>query len=334
MSEIVKQILQYQSESDIIDFKREQYPIKSHTKKHEILKDISAMANHPLNDDKYIIIGVIEKNGVASDFLDIEALIDEAKYQQFVNNNIEPGIKFEYKMIKFENHRLAYFRIFKNNDRPYLFKKDVVNATSDKIEFKAGDGFIRIGTSTKKMTRTDYDQVYISKLKKSDRKSDISITPSIGHPDDDSLEKVEVKYLDVTIENISNQSIDLDIEMKIFKGTSYNLISKHDLVNSLNKHDANNSFPYSPQIIAANIPSFDVSFKDFDQYILISRITTRFNKVAVSIPQRGIEKNIFCQEMLAICHNPVLIKGEITIRSDDFVDGVLNQKIEFNVIEL
>ena len=56
MTEKITDILDYSSECNTIDFKQEQYPIGKHPQKHEILKDISSMANLPTNEDKYIII--------------------------------------------------------------------------------------------------------------------------------------------------------------------------------------------------------------------------------------------------------------------------------------
>lgn len=55
--------------------------------------------------------------------------IDEAKYQEYVNSNIEPKINFEYLPLKYKNHQLAYFRIFGNHDRPYLMKKEIRNSS-------------------------------------------------------------------------------------------------------------------------------------------------------------------------------------------------------------
>jgi len=137
MKKSLDEILAYESESHSIDFKKEQYPVKKDAKKHEFLKDISAMANHPSDEDKYIIIGVKEGNGVASEFYEVTNLIDEAKYRQYLNTNIEPKINFEYKSFMHKGFRLAYFRIFENMDRPYLFKKVVRNSIDQgKIEFR------------------------------------------------------------------------------------------------------------------------------------------------------------------------------------------------------
>lgn len=99
MSVTVEDIIAYYSESHSVDFKKTQYPITKHNKKHKLLKDVSAMANHPSNEDKYIIIGVEEENGKAFGFSAITEVIDEANYQQYINSSIEPEIRFEYKSL-------------------------------------------------------------------------------------------------------------------------------------------------------------------------------------------------------------------------------------------
>lgn len=55
MSGKVREIISYGCENHSVDFKSIPYPTEKHVKKHELLKDISAMANHPSNEDKYII---------------------------------------------------------------------------------------------------------------------------------------------------------------------------------------------------------------------------------------------------------------------------------------
>ena len=100
-------ILENDSESKNLDFKKEQYPIGKDYKRNEILKDISAFANHYSSKDKFIIIGVIEKNGKANGFKNIDDLIDESKYQQLINTNIEPKISFEYKAFIYKEYSLA-----------------------------------------------------------------------------------------------------------------------------------------------------------------------------------------------------------------------------------
>jgi predicted HTH transcriptional regulator len=53
----------YESESDSLDFKRDQYKFSgaSHNEKSELLKDIVAMANSWRRVDGYIVIGIEDR---------------------------------------------------------------------------------------------------------------------------------------------------------------------------------------------------------------------------------------------------------------------------------
>jgi predicted HTH transcriptional regulator len=57
--------LLYQSESEVLDFKVDQYPFEAATdvQKSELLKDILAFANAWRRSDAYILIGVEEVRG-------------------------------------------------------------------------------------------------------------------------------------------------------------------------------------------------------------------------------------------------------------------------------
>jgi len=297
-------------------------------KKHELLKDISAMANHPSNEDKYIIVGIKEENGIASEFFDITDLVDQSKYQQFINSYIEPEINFEYKLFKYNNHKLAYFRIYDNKDRPYLIKKEVSNfADNKKKEFREGDGFIRVGTSTKKITRTEFDKIYEDKHKKVDRKSDLQITPYFGISNNIKFSKLNVKYLDISIENTSNQSIDIDVEMRVFKGEKFELISEYDLEQKLNKQERKNSDIFDIKTLSIGPLSFHT--EETPDSLVVSTTKMINQKNAINIPQQGIEKDIFCQYLFVLENEPNIIQAELTIRSDDFTEGVLIENIEF-----
>lgn len=336
MSDKVIDILKYSSEGHSIDFKRDQYPIEKHGKKHEILKDISAMANHPSNEDKYIIIGVKEKNGVASEFYDINELIDQATYQQYLDSNIEPKINFEYKSFIYDDHQLAYFRIFDNNDRPYLIKKAVQNSSDkNKIEFKEGDGFIRVGTSTDKMTRHDFDNIYKSKYELTDRKSDLIITPYFGLSDTEELKQLKLRFFDIQIENTSNRSIDLDVEMKIFRADNYKIVPERTILEEFDKHHSTQQYSglgfRMPHISGMRSINFHIDVDELSDYIFIKRTKLRQQKFALNIPQKSYEKDIFYQGLVLIGESSGSIKAELVIRSDDFSSGVLRQMIELKI---
>ena len=331
----VIEIIEYYSESHSIDFKREQYPLEKHRKKHELLKDISSMANHPSDEDKYLIIGVEENNGKANSFHNINDLIDQASYQQFVNNHIEPELNFDYNSLEYKGYQLAYFRIFNNNNRPYLIKKEVRNfVDNNKIEFREGDGFIRKGTSTDKITRNELDIIYERKFRGIDRKSDIIVTPTVGKPDDDELSMIpDIKYIDIDIENKSNKSIDLDdIEMKVYKSEDYILISEYDLKRELRERENKKKSIYDiGSSVVGPIADFNYNVEDLDDYVFVE-VSMRVNhKSVLIIPQKKTEKHVFGKSLFVKSDSPVNMKVEVTIRSDDFPEGELIKSIEFSV---
>ncbi len=327
MNQDLVRIIKYDCESSTLDYKMEEYPLGQQEKRNEFLKDISAFANHPSDDDKYIIIGVKEKDGKPDNFFNIEHLTDEANYQKFVAENLEPIINFEYKSFIYEGNYLAYFRIYNNKSRPYLFKKDVKKQHKDSPEFKIGDGFIRVGTSTRKLARADFENIYKTRYTAKDRKGDLIIEPYFATSDDDELSKCNIKYVDITIRNNSNKSIDFDVEMKVFKGDGYNLITEDELKRELRKiKKRSTSLGIDFEMIQPQ--NLQIDFKEEKDYVLITR-NCLARRTAISLPQNSPEKDIFCQHLFVLDEEEHEIKAELTIRSDDFTEGLLIKELIF-----
>ena len=331
MNQNLEKLIKYDCEGPNLDYKKEEYPLGKHAKRNEILKDISALANHPSDLAKYIIIGVKAKNGTAEDFYDIEHLTDEADYQMFLNENIEPKINFEYKSFVYNGTKLAYFRIFNNKLRPYLFKKNVQNPLTNKIDFKKGDGFIKVGSSSKKIERSDLENIYTTRFINKDRKEDLTIETYLATSNDDEFSKLDIKYLDIKITNQSNKSIDFDVEMKVFKGDGYKLITVEDLKEELkNKtRKMSNNFGTNFELIQPLPINLHINFKEEDQYVLISR-NKLSRRTAVSLPQGSSEKDIFDQYLFVLEKEAHEIKAELKIRSDDFTEGPLVKELIFS----
>lgn len=328
MSESILEILEYGSEGYLVDFKQEQYPLGKYPKKHEFLKDISAMANHPKDEDKYIIIGAIEKNGMAESFKDVSELTDQAKYQQYLDSYIEPSINFEYKPILFKEKQLAYFRIFDNEKRPYLFKKKVqIPKEKDKsqIVYNEGDGFIRAGTGTRRMVRSDFERVYKKRFLQKDRKNDLKIHPTLNYfeefPFDD---EITVMVLDLDIENTSNKSIDFDIELKIQKKENYAVTTSTEFQRKMNEQ----SSPFG--MINPVLGNLHVESEEDELDFVFRRTKLRNMRTAVNIPQVKTDKDIFDKEILLIFNNKCKVAFEVIIRSDDFTGGAVIQNFEIN----
>lgn len=330
MNSVLEQIIKYDSEGANLDFKKEEYSLGRVEKKHEILKDISAFANHHSDADKYILIGVKEVNGVADSFFEIENLTDEAKYQQFLVENIEPKINFEYKSVMYEGKKIAYFRIFDNKNRPYLFKKNLQNPITNYIEYKIGDGFIRLGSSSRKLERADFENIYRNRFTEKDRKNDLVIESYFSTSDNEEIINFGVKYLDIRIENQSNKSIEFDVEMKVYKSENLGLISEDELIKKIREREKrpNRGFGINDEIIQPQMLNLNVHLEENDSFILISR--NRFkSKAAINLAQNSFELDIFCKYLLVLGENADEIKAELTIRSDDFTEGPLIKELIF-----
>lgn len=328
----IEEILQYESESHLVDFKRMEYNLRDKNKKHEFLKDISSMANNPVDEDKYIIIGVVEKNGIATDFYNLQEITDQAQYQQYLDSNIEPSIRFEYKQFSYNGFALSFFRIYDNTDRPYLFRKDLIVTENDQqIKYNKGDGFIRVGTSTRRLQRSDFDNIYEGKSKKIDRRSDLEISVCIERAENEFNIRDE-KYLDLRVENKSFKSIGFDIEMKILFDQQITVVSRNSLKSTMIIPKRGSSFGIET-IYNPTLPNLDVFIEENENYLYIERCKRKFEEYAVKLPQNSFINEIFFKELILRTRKTFTLRAEVTIRSDEFINGPLVINLE-EIIEV
>lgn len=164
----IKDIIEFENESTRVDFKSSEYKKTNFT---SFLKDVIAMANANTKDDKFIIVGMKPNadgdRGITG--IDSKEFTDAATYQQLVFENIEPEFSIEYFAYKYDGKTLGIFRIFNCLNRPYLMKKSYNSEKGKTLE--RGDGFIRTGTTQRKLIRSDYDLFY-----KSESLADVEVT--------------------------------------------------------------------------------------------------------------------------------------------------------------
>lgn len=132
----------FEEESSTLDFKKEQYLFKNATEiqKAELLKDILAFSNAWRQSDAFILIGVEEVKGGKNKVVGIDADLDDAQFQQFVNSKTQRPIVFSYSNILFCDKNVGLIRIPIQN-RPIYLKKNYGN-------LKANTVYVRRGTST------------------------------------------------------------------------------------------------------------------------------------------------------------------------------------------
>lgn len=316
MRKIIKIIDNY-PEGSTIDYKWKFYDLNNDGGKSEFLKDVTSFANNLENDDKYIIFGVKEKNGYPEEFQEVFIDSDDSSLQQIIQTYIEPKVRLEIKKFLYNKLNLFFLRIFKNENRPYLFKKNILN-------YKIGDGFIRSGSSTHRLQRSDFDQIYLHKLKPKDRKDDLGVNIVTGYSEDDRIRFYGFKCLDVNVENFSNQSLTIEYEMKVFKSDCVTFFTE----DSLNKHyelASQNSFISKFSIQPGR---FDISFQEFKEFVIISRSINP----QVSISQKETFEFIFGKYLFFdLNEEECEIKGELIFRSDSFLSGPLIKKFNYKI---
>lgn len=162
----LKQLIIEEQESSSLDFKAIQYKKEKYE---DFLVDIVAMANADTKRAKYIIIGVKAFSNGSKEFLGIsETFIDEATYQQLINDNIEPDIKLDYHLVSINNVQLGVFHIYDCDDPPYMLKKDYG-------KLRRGDCYIRKGTHQTRATRSDFDKLYRLVIERRNKIEDLEV---------------------------------------------------------------------------------------------------------------------------------------------------------------
>jgi hypothetical protein len=295
-------------EVTIIDYKRDQYPMGNHKKKPEILKDISAMANNPADNDKFLIIGI--KDGT---FYDIDDPIDDGQYQQYIKDNIQPHINFEYTPMDYDGHKICVFRIFNNNNRPYLIKNKIVNSEG-KVCFWQGDGFIRRGTSTDRLIRDDFERIYKKRYTNKDRKDDLKIITKWKLIEYDDFYKTYLYAIDMDLINESNQSIDITVEVKIKKSNKYDITTQDDLDRQEYERRKENSGYFD--IPRPYMPGLNISMSENESEYVIRRGL----RPKINLEQRESFTDIFFGGLFFSGYVEDIV-GEIIVKSDFFTEG-------------
>src|SRR5579864_3426515 len=122
--ENIEDIIRYESECGYVEFKAEAYFKNGFV---DFVKDMMAMANGSHEGHKYIIIGVLEKDGNKIFEGLTEGLQDSAHYDQVVHQNIEPEIGFTCRTVTVDGRSFGVFTIEGCEDKLYMMKKGFRN---------------------------------------------------------------------------------------------------------------------------------------------------------------------------------------------------------------
>jgi hypothetical protein len=134
--------LRYESESDALDFKEDQYRFDGATdeEKSELLKDILAFANSWRRTDAYILIGFREVKGSQAQIVGITKHVDDAQLQQFTNSKTQRPIRFAYHALTMDGKNVAVIHI-PLQERPFFLTSKYGKVAEHRV-------YVRRGSST------------------------------------------------------------------------------------------------------------------------------------------------------------------------------------------
>lgn len=314
----LNQLIEYSSESHTLDFKKIFYDLSNKYSKSEFLKDVVAFVNNLDDTDKMILIGIEEKDGVADTILGIDSIVDQAVLQQILDANIEPSINIEAFVQVYKSLKIGVIRLSGNVNRPYLFKKNFKLKESERAKYRIGDGYIRVGTSTRKMVRKDFDNIYKAKNTSKDRSSDVVISHYLSEFEDESRLNNYV-CLDFKIENLSNKSIGLNPEIILYRDDESRIYLKNDLLQSFVIPTGISHISFTT-IHTPVLPNFDLYSKKDDSQIYLEVVKRINENDAVTLKQKDKQNSLFFQE-IAISKNTQIVRYKLILRGDDFKEG-------------
>jgi len=161
--------LRYKSEGTDIDFKSTQYRFigANDDDKSEMLKDILAIANAWRDGAGYILLGFKDQRPHPALVMGINASIDDAKLQQFVNGKVKPKLTFKYDEVLYEGKTVGIITIPKQN-RPFYLATPYGKLKSNVV-------YVRRGSSTDEAEPPEIAAMAMADTKRAEVRLDLSV---------------------------------------------------------------------------------------------------------------------------------------------------------------
>jgi hypothetical protein len=282
MTKNLEEIIEFENENTELDFKSIQY-VKSNYE--NLLKDLISMANAKTSNERYIIVGVKHRANGEREILGIEKdFIDDATYQQIVNQNIEPELNFIYYPYNFKDKKIGIFKIFDCTNPPYMMKK-----ANGKL--KIGDSFIRKGSHQTRLTRKDLDYYIEKRISIDNFNGEIAFYF-------DKIGNNELSLKPIPIENSPSEKAKKKI-LEIIK-------SKEDSISKTPKHlisaftDFDHSIPgmttpyekRSIKTLKENLKNIEETYREDDLYYIYEESSHKFNFTILNLNNSYLEDSM------------------------------------------
>ena len=137
----------------------------------EFLRDIIAMANAPVEGQRYILVGadVDSKGHRHLSAVDRDDFTGNPSYQSLANEFIEPPIRVKYQPVMVDGERIGVYEIGDCQDRPYMMRVDHSET------LRRGDAYTRANDRAVKMGRRQLQALFELKFRESVSEASIEI---------------------------------------------------------------------------------------------------------------------------------------------------------------
>lgn len=146
-------------ESELLDFKKEQYRLSNDIVKSEFIKDVVSFANTKRAKTAYIVVGVSKPPKGGIDLVGVSGHHDDSTLQQIVKDKIDPVPQFLYQSFTYQNKSFGVIEIPVGNRCPYKITKDYGILKKNAV-------YIRRGSSTDEARPNEIEEMYREKYSK------------------------------------------------------------------------------------------------------------------------------------------------------------------------
>ena len=129
----------------------------------DFLRDLIAMANAPIEGNRYIVTGIGFSDTGAKRVRGVDAsdFTGKPSYQALANEFIEPPIRVRYQAVKIDDKVVGVYEIGDCQDRPYMLRIDHSET------LRRGDAYVRRNDSAIKMGRRQLQAQFEAKFRES-----------------------------------------------------------------------------------------------------------------------------------------------------------------------
>ena len=141
------------TEDNFLDFKTNQYKLGTERQKSGFLKDILSMANTPRTDSAYIVVGVAEQDGRATQVVGVEDHFDPSELDRQMEGRISSVPPIEYHVIEHKGHEVGIYEIKVDSSGPFIAHRNFGRLNAGAIYFR------RNSQNTVATIRQDIDRI-------------------------------------------------------------------------------------------------------------------------------------------------------------------------------